>query len=401
MKMSKFQTVNPLPRLAKYVFREKFAADTRSDRMLVSTGAYKNEKGVVPEFECVQIATGRFRDKKLSKYYLDIAGYQPFRDAVNNFIFLEVIDLVSQGRVITTHTPGGTVALRIGADFIKSQWPDASIWVSDPTWGNHVKVFQTAGMSVRKYKYYNPATKTLELGKLLADIDKIPSGDVIFFQASTHNPTCIDPDPDEWKQIAKLVAAKGLLTFFDVAFFGFSKGIREDLKGLMVFCETVEDLMIAFSFSKSFALYNDRIGAFSILGSTKDASLNVYHHIRHLIRANYSNPPLDGAAVVTEVLSDPELFQMWESDITYIRNRIRSSRERIVDDLKFHGVNRDLSFILREKGLFTSFDLSQESIKELQNIYGIYISSTGRINVTSMTDVQLEKFCEIVSGYIP
>jgi aspartate aminotransferase/aromatic-amino-acid transaminase len=398
--MSKFQTVNQIPRLEKYVFREKFAADSRRDKILASIGAYKNEKGEVPEFECVEIATHRVRKRRLSKYYLDVAGYQPFRDAVTDFIFGEGSDIVLQGRVITTHTPGGTVALRLGAEFIKTQWPENSIWVSDPTWANHIKVFQTAGLSVRKYHYYDVSRKEFNLGKLLAGIEKIPNGEVIFLQASTHNPTCIDPIPEDWEQIAKLVTEKELLPFFDVAFFGFSNGIQEDLEGLSTFCDQVGDLIIAFSFSKSFALYNDRIGALSIVGSTKDAAMNVYHHIRHLIRANYSNPPLDGAAVVTEILRDPELFQMWENELVGIRNRIRSTRERIIAGLKSQDVDRDLSFIMQEKGLFTTLDLSNEIIKELQEIYGIYISSTRRINVTSMTDEQLDRFCKILGNFI-
>ncbi len=398
--MNKFQTVKQLPRLEKYVFQEKFATDVRSDKILVSTGAYKNEKGEVPEFECVDIATDRVRKKKLSKYYLDIAGYQPFRDAVNKFIFGQTNNIVLQGRVITTHTPGGTVALRVGADFIKSQWPKTSIWVSNPTWGNHIKVFQTAGLSVRKYRYYDAARKVFELDKLLADVEKMPKGDVIFLQAATHNPTGLDPTPQEWAQISKLVAEKQLLPFFDVAFFGFSNGLRADLEGLMIFCEQVEELIIAFSFSKSFALYNDRIGALSIVGSTQDDAINVYNHLRHLIRANYSNPPLDGAAVVTEILCDPQLLQMWESDMAGVRHRIRTNRRRIVDGLRSQGVTSELSFIEREKGLFTALALSQESIKELQDRYGIYISSAGRINVTSMTDAQLNKVCEVVSKYM-
>lgn len=399
--MSKFQNIESLPRLEKYVFREKFAADKRPDKILVSVGAFKNEEGEVPEFECVAIATERARKKKLSKYYLDLAGYPPFRDAVNSFIFGEDREIVSSGRVITAHTPGGTAALRIGADFIKWQWPEASIWVSDPTWGNHNKVFETAGLSVKKYAYYDAARKDIQIEKMLSSIENIPNGDVIFLQASTHNPTCIDPTPEEWEQIAKLVAEKELLPFFDVAFFGFSNGIREDLKGLMILSEQVDDLLAAFSFSKSFALYNDRIGALSILGPTQEASTNVYNHIRHLIRANYSNPPLDGAAVVTEILGDPELFQMWERDIANIRQRIRITRERIIDRLKSHGVTHDLSHMLREKGLFTTLDLSLESIEELQDKYSIYIAKTRRINVTSMTDEQMDRFCEVLAKYMP
>lgn len=399
--MSRFQTVEQLPRMEKYLFAERFAADPRSDKILASTGAYKNEKGEVPAFECVRIGTERVRKRKLSKGYLDVAGYQPFKDAVKGLIFAETGDQAFLERLIVTHTPGGTAALRIGADFIKSQWPDTSIWVTDPTWGNHIKVFQTAGLSVKKYPYYDAAKREIQLDNLLANIEAIPDGDVIFLQASTHNPTCVDPTPEQWEQMAILVARKGLLPFFDLAFFGFSNGIREDLEGLRIFCQRVEELMVASSFSKSFALYNDRIGSLVVLGPTKEAAQNVTSHLRHLIRANYSNPPLDGAAVVTEILSDPELVQMWEEEIARIRLRTRSCRERMVHGLRTQGAKNDLSYILREKGLFTMLGLSQQSIKELNVCHGIFISATGRINVTSMTDEQLDNFCEIVAKYIP
>jgi len=382
------------------MFQERFAADPRPDKMLVSVGPYKNEHGELPQFECVRIASERVRQKGLSKYYLDVAGYQPFRDAVNRFLFGAASELITQGRIITNHTPGGTAALRMGADFIKSQWPELAIWVSDPTWGNHIRVFETAGLAVKRYPYYDAQRREFKIDDLLANIEKIPDGDVIFLQASTHNPTCMDPTPDEWARLAKLVAAKRLLPFFDIAFFGFSNGIREDLAGLMVFSEVVDDWMIALSFSKSFALYNDRIGAFAMIGSSKNAVMNVNSHIRPLIRANYSNPPLDGAAVVTEILESPKLYQMWVSEIGKVRRRIETTRKQIVQGLVSQGVERDLTYLLREKGLFTTLDISPEHIDELREVHGIHISSAGRINVTSMTDHQIDRFCQIVSGYI-
>jgi aspartate/tyrosine/aromatic aminotransferase len=398
--MPKFENVNRLPRLAKYAFQERFAADPRPDKMLVSIGPYKNELGELPQYECVRIASERVRQKGLSKAYLDVAGYPPFQEAINRFLFGSDSALIRQGRILTTHTPGGTVALRIGADFIQSQWADISIWVSDPTWGNHIRVFETAGLTVKQYRYYDTERREFKIDGLLAAIEQIPDGDVIFLQGSTHNPTCLDPTPDEWTRLAKLVATKQLLPFFDIAFFGFSYGIREDLAGLMAFSEVIDDLMIALSFSKSFALYNDRIGAFSIIGSSKDAVLNVNSHIRPLIRANYSNPPLDGAAIITEILDTPELYNMWESEITQVRQRIATCRKQIEQGLRSNGVERDLSYMLREKGLFTTIDLSPVQIDELRKVHGIHISSIGRINVTSMTGPQINHFCRIVSRFM-
>ena len=292
------------------------------------------------------------------------------------------------------------MALRIGAEFIQSQWPGRAIWVSDPTWGNHIRVFQAAGLTVRSYPCFNPKTRKLNIDKLLAGIEEIPDGDVLFLHTSTHNPTCIDPTPEEWERIAEVASRKGLLPFFDTAFFGFSNGIREDLRGLMAFCETVGDVLVALSFSKSFALYNDRVGALSIIGSSSESVENVYSHIRPIIRGNYSNPPLSGAAVVTEILNDPVLYLVWEDEISGIRARVQSVRERLHDGLKAQGVLRDLSYLFREKGLFTTLDLSQQEIDEIRDKYGFYIASTRRINVTSMTDEQLDSFCNVLGRYL-
>jgi len=398
--MSKFEKVGRLPRIPKYAFQERFAADPRPEKILVSTGAYKNEYGELPKFKCVQIASDRVREKGLSKNYLDVAGYRPFQESVNRLLFGASSDKITQRRIQTIHTPGGTVALRIGADFIKSQWPDISIWVSDPTWGNHIRVFESAGLTVKEYSYYDSVRREFNINELLANIEKIPDGDVLFLQASTHNPTCIDPKPDGWARLAKLAASKDLLPFFDIAFFGFSRGIREDLAGLKIFSEVTDDLMIALSFSKSFALYNDRIGAFAVSGPSEDAVMKVNSHIRPLIRANYSNPPLEGAAVVTEILDTPELYQMWVSEIREVRERIKTTRKQIVRGLEQRSVGRDLSYILREKGLVTTIDISPENIDELREVHGVHMSSAGRINVTSMTENQMDRFCQIISGYM-
>jgi aspartate/tyrosine/aromatic aminotransferase len=392
--MSHFESVARLPRLEKYLFLEAYAADPRPHKLLASVGSYKNENGTIPKFECVQIATERMQVKNLTKSYLDVAGYVPFREAVTQFVFGAVPTLPE--RVETVHTPGGTVALRIGAEFIKTQWPQATIWVSDPTWGNHIKVFETAGLRVEKYSYFDAVKREFHIEKLLAEIEKIPDGDVIFLQAAPHNPTCLDPSPEEWHQIAAVVARKNLLPFFDVAFFGFSNGLSEDLAGFLTCCEQCDNILVAFSFSKSFALYNDRVGAFSVVGSSAEAAQTVYGHIRHIVRANYSNPPLDGAAVVTEILTDPTLIKIWSEELAHIRARIHSNREKLLAGFQAAGVQRDLSYLQREKGQFTTLDISLENIAALREKEAIYIAKTRRINVSALLDDQIERFCNLV-----
>jgi aspartate/tyrosine/aromatic aminotransferase len=229
--------------------RKDSAADPRPDKILASTGAYKNQHGQLQKFECVRIATKRLGKRDLSKSYLDVACFPPFQEAVNRLLFGVDSELTVPGRIITAHTPGGTVALRIGANFIKFQWRDISIWDSNPTWGNHIRVFETAGLRAKKLRYYDAGKRELNIKKLLFQIEKVPNGDVVFLQTSTH--TCIDPNPDEWAQLANLVSIKDLLPFLDTVFFGFSNGIQEDLTGLRILSGVIKDLMITSSFSKS------------------------------------------------------------------------------------------------------------------------------------------------------
>jgi aspartate aminotransferase/aromatic-amino-acid transaminase len=402
--MPLFDSLEPLAPMQKFQLIEQYLADRRPGKILAATGAYKNERGETPLFECVQIAEDRIREREPLRDYLEPAGYLPFCEAMQRLLFGNELPSTWEGAapqndwpIRTIHTPGGTAALRLGADLLVSAGLRETIWVSEPTWGNHLKVFQAAGLTVETYPY-SVEDGYLDVDQLLASIEAIPDGDVLMLQASTHNPTCIDLTLENWRQLAVIVARRELIPFFDVAFFGFTDGLREDLAGLREILATNCEAIVATSLSKSFALYNRRVGTLSIVGTTDAAAENAFQHARHLIRANYSNPPLEGAALVAEILTDRHLFSIWERELERVRTRMRRCREQIARLLRENGVARDLSYITRERGLFSRLDLTLEQTETLRTDQAIYLTPTGRFNVTAIADKQMDRFCRCVSA---
>jgi len=400
--MPLFESLEPLPPMQKFQLIEQYLADRRPEKILAATGAYKNERAETPLFECVRIAEDRLRERGPLRDYLEPAGYLPFREAMQRLLSCSEPQSTwgetapqFDWSIRTIHTPGGTAALRLGADLLNSARPGKTIWVSEPTWGNHRKVFQSAGLAVKTYPY--PVENgLLDVDQLLASIEAIPGGDVLMLQASTHNPTCIDLTIENWRQLAAIVARRELVPFFDVAFFGFTDGLREDLAGFRTILATDCEAIVATSLSKSFALYNRRVGTLSIIGTTDAAAENAFQHARHLVRANYSNPPLEGAALVAEILTDQHLFSIWERELERIRARMRRCREEITRLLCENGVARDLSCITRERGLFSRLDVTPEHTERLRIKQAIYLSPTGWFNVTAIADNQIDRFCRSV-----
>jgi aspartate/tyrosine/aromatic aminotransferase len=276
-------------------------------------------------------------------------------------------------------------------------FPAARIWVSQPTWSNHVKVFEQAGLKVGAYPYYDPLRRDLLFDEMLEAVSRLPKGDVVFLQAATHNPTGLDPSPDQWHALCEVVVQRELVPFFDVAFFGFARGLREDLEGLFCFCEAGCDMLIASSLSKSFSLYNERVGALSVVGGTVTGAANAFSHVLHLIRGSYSNPPLHGAALIAELLADARLAALWERDLQWFRDRIGGVRGRLARLLQERGVSRDVEYLVRENGLFTRLDLEATQVERLREEHALYLGGGGQLNVTAIPDTAIESFCDRVA----
>ncbi|MGE3315775.1 MAG: aromatic amino acid transaminase [Planctomycetaceae bacterium] len=395
-----FESIPPRPALSRTVLLERFAADARAEKLLLASGAYKDESGRTPLLESIRIATERVNSRGISRDYLPGAGDPKFIAAIESLLLGE-LNVTAGKRMRTAHTPGGTAAIWVGAMLIKAVAPGARVWISDPTWGNHIKVFEQAGLEVVAHPYYDASSRTLIFDDMLAAVERIPAGDVLFLQGATHNPTGLDPDPAQWKQLKEGVRRRRIFPFFDLAFFGFSNGLREDLQGLLQFLADGEELLVATSLSKSMSFYNERVGSLSIVGATEAGAAAAFSHVEHLIRGSYSNPPLHGAAIAAEVLSDGELFAFWEKDLAAIRARIRTMRERFALGLSARVPLRDFSYVERERGLFTKFDVAEGAVDHLRERYALHLGAGGRCNITAVPEARFENVCDLIAACIP
>lgn len=383
---------------------DAFRADLNPRKVNLSVGVYKDATGKTPIMRCVKEAEGRILKNETTKDYVSIQGSPEFTHAVQELVFgpacpaqaaspahkaspaHQASPALAKGRTATVQTPGGTAALRVAADFLKRIFPNATVWLSDPTWPNHPSIFQAAGLAVRTYPYFDPATNGLALGRMLQVLADIPAGDVLVLHGCCHNPTGIDPTAEEWSRIADVVAGRPLLTLVDFAYQGLAEGLREDAAGLATLVQTGQELFVASSFSKNFGLYNERVGALSAVCKTNAAAEAVLSQLKTCIRANYSNPPAHGAAIVATILSDPELRSAWEGEVGQIRERINRMRSLLVRTLAERGVQRDFSFITRQRGMFSFSGLTPEQVRRLRDEHAIYIVGSGRINVAGMTE---------------
>jgi aspartate/tyrosine/aromatic aminotransferase len=304
--------------------------------------------------------------------YLPIPGSPAYAAAVQRLMFGEGHEVEASKRAATSHTPGGTGALRVAADLIHQQLQKATVWMTQPTWPNHPQIFAAAGVPTKSFPYFDAKTNSLAIGETLAAIEKLPSGDVILLHGCCHNPTGIDPTPEQWKQLADVVYGRGLLPLLDFAYQGFADGIDEDAAGVREFCRASAELMVCSSFSKNFGLYCERVGALTIIAKDAQGADTVQSQVKAVIRANYSNPPAHGAELVTTVLGDAELRKIWAKEVAQMRERINGMRELLVKTLKAKGVPGDYSFITRQRGMFSFSGLTPPQVEALKQKYAIY-----------------------------
>ena len=379
---------------------EAFKKDPNPEKINLSVGVYKDAKGATPVLDTVKEAERRILDKETSKSYMPIDGAADYAAAVQRLVFGADHDIVTGGRAATSHTPGGTGALRVAADFIKTMYPKAKVWLSDPTWPNHPSIFEAAGVETANYPYYDAASKSLDFDALLSVLKTVPAGDFVLLHGCCHNPSGMDPDLAQWKAIAGCAQAQGWIPFFDFAYQGLADGVDEDAAGLRAFCGAGAELLVCTSFSKNFGLYCERTGALTLVGATADAAQRAQGHVKRCIRTNYSNPPAHGAAIVTTILNDPELRQRWDAEVATMRDRINGMRELFVETLKEKGVTRDFSFLIEQRGMFSFSGLTKDQVQTLKTKYAIYIVGSGRINVAGMTRGNMDRLCEAIASVL-
>ncbi len=393
-----FEQLEMAPPDAILGLTEAFKKDTNPDKINLGVGVYKDEQGTTPVLACVTEAERRMLAAGATKSYLPISGAADYAQLVQHLLLGSEHPIVSEKRAATVQTPGGTGGLRVAGEFIARNLRGASIWCSSPTWANHGNIFAAAGLQVQNYAYFDKATNGLNFDGMLGDLQKIPAGDVVLLHGCCHNPTGIDPTPEQWEQIAALVSERKLLPLLDFAYQGFGDGIQEDAVGLRALAATGTELLTCSSFSKNFGLYNERVGALTAIASSSESAQVVLSRIKQTIRANYSNPPAHGASVVSTVLSDDGLRSQWEGELTEMRNRINAMRSAFVEAMKARLPDRDFSFIARQRGMFSFSGLTPVQVDELRSKHAIYIVGSGRINVAGITPSNIDRLCDSITA---
>lgn len=400
MSTSLLASIELAPRDPIFGLTEAFNADTRPTKVNLGAGVYSSDDGKVPLLRAVREAEKRRLEAAQPRGYLPIDGLAAYDTAVQTLLFGASSPVLTEGRVVTAQALGGTGALKIGADLIKRFNPTARVLISDPSWENHRALFEGAGFIVEQYPYYDPATHGVNFAGMLAALNAAPAGTVVVLHACCHNPTGVDMTPAQWAQVVDVVRARGLLPFLDMAYQGFADGIDADGAAVRLFADAGMSFFVASSFSKSFSLYGERVGALSIVAASKDEATRVLSQLKRVIRTNYSTPPTHGGTVVATVLAEPALRQMWEAELGEMRDRIKAMRNRLVEGLKTRGVALDLGFINTQRGMFSYSGLSAAQVERLQKEFGIYALSTGRICVAALNTRNIEYVCDAIAAVL-
>ena len=397
---SLLSTVELAPRDPILGVTEAFVADQNPKKVNLGVGVYYDDNGKLPVLDCVKAAEHAMAAKSAPRGYLPIDGLPAYDRAVQKLLLGADSEIVHAGRAITVQALGGTGGLKVGADFLRRFAPGAQVWISDPSWENHRALFEGAGFTVSSYAYYDPVARALDFPAMVAALERIPQGGIVVLHACCHNPTGADPDADQWGRIIEVVRARNLTPFLDIAYQGFADGIDADGAVVRRFAATPGPLFISSSFSKSFSLYGERVGALTVVAADKDEASRVLSQLKRIVRANYSNPPTHGGAIVAQVLDTPELRALWEAELAMMRNRIKLMRAELVERLHERLPGRDFRYVLAQRGMFSYSGLSKAQVARLRDEYSIYAVDTGRICVAALNSKNVGYFADAVAKVI-
>ncbi len=400
MSSSIFASVEMAPRDPILGLTEAFNADTRATKVNLGVGVYYDDNGKIPLLAAVKAAEKARLETMPPRGYQPIEGLNAYNQTVQNLLFGAGSELLAAGRVITAEALGGTGALKIGADFLKRISPNAKVYISDPSWENHRALFESAGFVVENYPYYDAATRGVNFAGMKSFLEGLAAGSIIILHACCHNPTGADLSDAQWQEVVDVCKAKGLVPFLDMAYQGFADGIDADAVAVRAFSASGLQFFVSSSFSKSFSLYGERVGALSVVTASKEESARVLSQVKRVIRTNYSNPPTHGGAVVAAVLSTPELRQMWEDELAGMRDRIRAMRVALVDKLKAKGVAQDFSFVVKQRGMFSYTGLTSAQVDVLRNEFGIYAVGTGRICLAALNSKNIDAVVDAIAAVL-
>ncbi len=377
---------------------EQFVADTRPGKANLGVGVYYGEDGKLPLLQSVARAEAELAEAHAARGYLPIDGIQTYNKAVQSLLFGADSPLIAAGRCVTTQALGGTGALKLGADLIRWFAPGKAIYISDPSWENHRALFEAAGFAVKQYPYYDARTGGVDFDAMIASLLSAPEGSVIVLHACCHNPTGIDLDPGQWERVAEVVGARNHLAFLDIAYQGFADGIEADAAAVRLFAAAGRPFLVSSSFSKSFSLYGERVGALTAVLTDKEEAQRVLSQLKRVIRTNYSNPPTHGGSVVARILTTPALRAEWERELGQMRDRIRRMRHALVERLAACGSRRDWTFITRQRGMFSYTGLTPAQVDALREEHAIYAISSGRICIAALNEGNVDRIAKAIAS---
>jgi aromatic-amino-acid transaminase len=379
---------------------EAFNADPNRNKVNLGVGVYYDDNGKLPLLECVKRAEREMADKGAPRGYLPIDGIAAYDAAVKALLFGADSELVTSGRAVTVQALGGTGGLKLGADFLRKFAPGAAVYISDPSWENHRALFEGAGFAVHEYAYYGAATHSLMFAEMLAALQRIPRGSIVVLHVCCHNPTGVDPTDAQWSEIIDVVRSRGLLPFLDMAYQGLADGIEQDGSVVRRFAATPGPLLVSSSFSKSFSLYGERVGALSVVAGDRDEGARILSQLKRVVRANYSTPPTHGGQMVAMVLQSLELRALWEAELTAMRERIQAMRRKLVERLQQYAPKADFQFVLQQRGMFSYSSLTKEQVRRLREEFSIYALDTGRICVAALNSRNIDYVAKAIATVI-
>jgi len=392
-----FSTVELAPRDPILGLNEQYNADTRPDKVNLGVGVYYDDQGRVPLLRCVHAVELERVQAAAAHSYLPIEGLKTFNEGARALVLGKDAEAITSGRSFTVQGVGGTGALKIGADYLKQLLPHAKVAISNPSWENHRALFERAGFEVVQYPYYDPELRGLNFEAMLEGLKALPAQSIVVLHACCHNPTGADPTPEQWQQIAAVVKEHSLVPFLDIAYQGFGDGLEPDGAAVRLFAEMGLTCFISSSFSKSFSLYGERIGALTVTTGSADEATRVLSQVKRVVRTNYSNPPTFGAAIVAEVLRDEKLFAMWGDELGEMRDRIKLMRSALVNKIKEYGATENFDFVLSQKGMFSYSGLTKAQVDIMREKNAIYAVSSGRICVAALNSGNVDAVAKAVA----
>ena len=398
--MSFFSAVEMAPRDPILGLNDQFAADPNPAKVNLGVGVYYDDQGKLPLLGCVQAAEQAMMATPKARGYLPIDGLAAYDAGVKALVFGADSEPIQSARVATVQAIGGTGGLKIGADFLHRLNPRAEVLISDPSWENHRALFTNAGFLVKNYRYYDAKNRGIDFEGMLADLAAAAPGSIAVLHACCHNPTGYDISAAQWDQVVAMCKSRGLLPFLDMAYQGFGYGLAEDGAAVQKFIAAGLSFFVASSFSKSFSLYGERVGALSVLCDNQDEAARVLSQLKVVIRTNYSNPPTHGGTVVAAVLANPQWRALWESELAGMRTRIKAMRQKLVDGLKAAGLQQDMGFITNQIGMFSYSGLCREQMVRLRQEFGVYGTDTGRMCVAALNGKNIDYVCESIAKVV-